>query len=108
MSIYSGLYNLVFYLKDNIDPKYLFAGIVVLAVLIFMNIGTILWWGLLAVLFYLFYKSKKEGVSYENTVIDKLCSENNENPLCKEYEASKKQHKKLVETISSKMGIRGP
>lgn len=100
------MYQLFYYIKDNIDTKYLILSVAVLFVFIFMNLSTILWWGLLLVLAYFLYLSRKENVLNTDKKLEKLCDEHPELEICKLFNESQKNHKKIVETIQNRLAIK--
>ncbi len=106
VNLYKNLYQLFYYIKDNIDTKYLILSAVVLFVFIFMNLSTILWWGLLVILVYFLYLSRKENVLNTDKKLEKLCDEHPELEICKLFNESQKNHKKIVETIQNRLAIK--
>ncbi len=93
-------------MKDNVNMNYLIIGLIILSVFIFINISKILWWGLLLVLLYLLYLSKKTNLQSVDKKLDKLCDENPELEMCRVFLESKKNHKKIVETIETKLSLK--
>lgn len=106
VNLYKNLYQLFYYIKDNIETKYLILSSVLLFVFIFMNLSTILWWGLLVVLLYFLYMTRKENVLNADKRLEKLCQEHPELEICKLFNESKKNHKKIVETIQNRLAIK--
>jgi Ca2+/Na+ antiporter len=104
MSLYKDIYKFWYYIKDNVNLNYLIVGLIILFIFIFINITKIIWWGLLLVLLYLLYLSRKTNMNNSiDTKIDKLCSDHPELEMCKVFSESKQNHKKIVETIESKL-----
>lgn len=106
VNFYKEFYRLVYYLKDNVNKNYLIIGAIALAFFVFMNISTILWWGLLVVLAYFIYISRKEGMANSDKKLEKLCNEHPELDICKLFNESRQNHKKIVDTIQSKLAIK--
>ncbi len=93
-------------MKDNVNMNYLIIGLIILSVFIFINISKILWWGFLLILLYLLYLSKKTNLQSTDKKLDKLCDENPELEMCRVFLESKKNHKKIVETIETKLSLK--
>ena len=93
-------------MKDNVNMNYLIIGLIILSVFIFINISKILWWGFLLILLYLLYLSKKTNLQSADKKLDKLCDENPELEMCRVFLESKKNHKKIVETIETKLSLK--
>jgi hypothetical protein len=106
MNLYKEIYKVFYYLKDNVNMNYLIIGAIIFSVFIFMNISKILWWSILVVLLYLLYLSRKTNILNVDKKLDKLCDENPELEICKVFLESKKNHKKIVETIQSKLSLK--
>ena len=111
MDIYKSLYTKYYWVNDKIKSsdaetrKYFLIGIGVAVFLIYWNIGTILWWGVLMVLTYYLYKSQKKNVDTVDRELDDICRDKPELSICKIYSESKKNHKKIVENIKEKLTI---
>jgi len=106
MNLYREIYKIFFYIKNNVNINYLIVGIIVLSIFIFINISKILWWSILIILIYLLYLSRKTNLINVDNKLDKLCDENPELEICKTYLESKRNHKKIVETIQSKLSFK--
>jgi len=106
MSFYKEIYKFLYYLKDNVNMNYLIIGLVILLIFIFINLSKIIWWGILLILLYLLYLSKKTNLNSIDKKLDKLCSDNPELEMCKVFNESKKNHKKIVETIETKLSLK--
>lgn len=109
MDIYKSLYTSYYWIDDkvkNSDPelkKYVLIGLAIGAFLVYWNIGTIIWWGLLFVLFYLFYKSQKKNVDNIDREMEDICKDKPDLEICKIYNQSKSNHKKIIESIRDKL-----
>jgi len=101
MDIHKKLYELFFYIKDKVEPKYFIIGVVALLLFILVNLSSILWWGILLFLAYSFYKSRKSQVI--DGELDMICKDKPDLELCKMYSESKKKHADLVESIKAKL-----
>jgi hypothetical protein len=106
MSLYRDIYKFLYYIKDNVNLNYLIVGLIILFIFIFINITKIIWWGLLLILLYLLYLSRKTNLNSVDKKLDKLCSEHPELEMCKVFSESKKKHKEIVETIESKLLVK--
>jgi len=113
MDIYKSLYNSYYWVGDKLKStdadtrKYLIIGVIVIIFLIYWNIGTIIWWGLLFVLGYYLYISQKKNVSVIDKELDDICRDKPELEICRIYNESKGNHKKIIESIKDKLSIHG-
>ena len=104
--MYKELYKVFYYLKDNFDKKYIIIGVILLAIFIFMNLSTIVWWGLLIVLIYFVYSSRKENESQIDKKLDTLCKKSPDLDVCKLFIESQNNHKKVIETIHKRLAVK--
>ena len=105
MNLYKLLYELYYYLTKNISKTYLLYGVIVIAVLVIMNISSILWWGLLAACIYYVYTMKKTQITSNETELEKMCKDKPELLECKAYKESLENHKKIINTIKERIMI---
>ena len=109
MDIYKSLYNSYYWTTDkikNTDPevrKYILITLGIFLFLIYWNIGTILWWGILIVLGYFLWKSQKKNVDNIDRELENICKNQPELEICQIYNQSKGNHKKIIESIREKL-----
>jgi predicted secreted protein len=87
---------------ENIETKYIILGSVLLAVFVFFNLSTVIWWGVLVLLAYLYYQSRKQNANTDIN-LDQLCAANPKLELCRIYLESQHNHKKIVDKINSRL-----
>jgi hypothetical protein len=76
---------------------------IALIVLIIMNFSTILWWGILLGLAYYVYTLRKQQLVTNENKLEEMCRKQPELDVCRTYNESKKAHKKIIETIESRV-----
>jgi len=103
MNIYKIITALKNYILENIETKYIILGSVLMAVFVFFNLSTVIWWGLLGLLAYMYYQSRKQNASKTDTNLDELCAANPNLKLCRIYIESQRNHKKIVDKINSRL-----
>lgn len=109
MDIYKSLYNNYYWTADkikNTSPeirKYIIIAMIIVVFLIYWNIGTILWWGVLFVLAYYLWKSQKTNVDNIDKELDDICRNQPQLEICQLYNQSKGNHKKIIESIKEKL-----
>ena len=103
MNIYKIITALKNYILENVDTKYIILGTVLLGVFVFFNLSTVIWWGLLVLLSYLYYQSRKQNTNKTDINLDTLCTANPKLELCRIYLESQLNHKKIVNKINSRL-----
>jgi len=104
--MYKELYKIFYYLKDNIDKKYIIIGTILLIIFIFMNLSSVIWWGLLIILIYFLYVSRKESESQTDKKLETLCKKNPNLDLCKLFNESQTNHKKVIDQIQNRLSLK--
>jgi hypothetical protein len=104
--MYKELYKIFYYLKDNIDKKYIIIGAILLVIFIFMNLSSVIWWGLLIILIYFLYGSRKENESQIDKKLETLCKKNPNLDLCKLFNESQNNHKKVIDQIQTRLSLK--
>jgi hypothetical protein len=103
MNTYKIITALKNYIMENIETKYIILGSVLLAVFVFFNLSTVIWWGLLVLLAYLYYQSRKQNANKTDINLDQLCTANPKLELCRIYIESQRNHKQIVDKINSRL-----
>ncbi len=103
MNTYKIITALKNYIMENIETKYIILGSVSLAVFVFFNLSTVIWWGVLGLLAYLYYQSRKQNANKTDINLDQLCAANPKLELCRIYIESQRNHKKIVDNINSRL-----